>query len=78
MDSFTVWMTEMLKDSNFKYLIQIIEDKRDNAKRAALSKGESEYDKGRYAALNWVVNLPKEVIKQFQNMEITKQTNPDT
>ena len=61
MDSkaFREWLIQEKKEEYFNYLWKFIEERLDNIRFAACQKGDTEFEKGQVAALNWVKQLPE-------------------
>ena len=65
MDNFTLWLEEQKKSPNFRQFMGYIVEKRDFRLKNALAQGNTEFLKGEFNALNWVVSLPDELLEQL-------------
>lgn len=50
----------------------LIIEKRDVSLELAVKEGNTDFIKGRYSALNWVVNLPKTIVEQSTEKQSTE------
>jgi len=66
MDSFALWLQEQKDSMNFKRFMGYIIEQRDYKLKESLAKGDTDFAKGQYKALNWVTNLPEELLESFK------------
>lgn len=60
---FIEWVKLQMQGKHLPHLLDTIRGRRDGLKNAALAKGETDYEKGQYAALDWVCDLPADIAK---------------
>ena len=65
MDDFAVWLQEQRTCPNFQRFMGNIIEKRDYKLKSSLAQGDTNFSKGEYRSLDWVVNLPEELFEQL-------------
>jgi hypothetical protein len=58
------WLLANEKDRGFIELMRLFNDRRDVYIKLALSRGETEYHKGAVSSLNWVCELPENILNE--------------
>lgn len=58
------WWRENIDHPVVEAMFQEVQDKREGIAVGALSRGDTEYEKGQVAALDWVLALPKDKLSE--------------
>jgi len=66
MNDFAVWLQQQKENHNFKKFMALIIERRDFRLNSSLAQGNTDFTKGEYKSLDWVVNLPDEILEQFK------------
>lgn len=62
-DGLAEWLMEAKRGKYFNLFMREIEERQQAMNQQALGKGDTEHEKGQAEVLNWVLNLPDNVIE---------------